>query len=560
MRKKLQQLIYGRNWSFWFTALLIMYFGRTQAQISIRVEPAVQLIDGNFPPYNELQAGDTIKLLPGNRELLILRNINGSPDKPIVITNAEGIAEINSNHYFGISIRKSSHFKLTGTGDPNEHYGIRILNVRGSGLSIGDYSSNFEIDHVEIGNTLYSGLIAKTEPDCDFQRSEFTQENTIIHDCYIHQAGNEGMYIGSSFYSGQTLQCNGKPVVVYPAVLDHVEVYNNRVEFSGWDGIQVSSANDAHIHHNVVKYDSQAKVDWQMTGITLGGGSNGSIHANLIEDGEGTGIFSNALGDVVIYNNIIRNPGKDNDKSSSDYGIYTTDQHALPGMHFEIFNNLILESRKAGIRMIHEQAESMHRIYNNAIVKSNLQSMSYPMEDLFIDIIGDVVNKSTNYCSAHPEALQLKSIQSSDYSLKRNSPLVDAGSIISRNDIQTDLAGNARLQGSGTDIGPIESAFDNPIMVAIHDSTLSSDIAFPNPVSVSEEIAAIQFDTQLPGLIAFVLIDEQGRQIEVLKEVYFENGHHFELIDATRLQKGFNYIQVRKPRHSSVIRILKQEQ
>lgn len=232
-------------------------------------------------------------LKPGRKSLLILRNLNGTSTAPIKIKNGKGLVEVNSSHYFGISIRKCNHIILSGKGDRSIKYGIKIDGVQGSGLSIGDFSSNFEVENIEVRNVRYSGIIAKTEPDCDFERNSFLQENTIIHDCWIYNSGNEGMYIGSSFYSGQTLQCNGSPKTVFPPLLKNVELYNNLVEYSGWDGIQVSSAVNTKIHNNKVLHDSQAQVNWQMTGIILGGGTTGSIYNNLIKDGEGTGIFSN---------------------------------------------------------------------------------------------------------------------------------------------------------------------------------------------------------------------------------------------------------------------------
>ena len=66
-----------------------------------------------------------------------------------------------------------------------------------------------------------SGIYGKDDPDCTFKstRDKFTQYNTIIHDCFITNTGDEGMYIGSSFYSGETLTCNGKDTLIFPHLL-----------------------------------------------------------------------------------------------------------------------------------------------------------------------------------------------------------------------------------------------------------------------------------------------------------------------------------------------------
>ena len=64
-----------------------------------------------------------------------------------------------------------------------------------------------------------------------------------IHDCYLHHIADEGFYIGSSKYTGQTIyQCD--EIVVLPHIIEGVSIYDNIVENTGWDGIQVSSAPD----------------------------------------------------------------------------------------------------------------------------------------------------------------------------------------------------------------------------------------------------------------------------------------------------------------------------
>ncbi|MBE7472392.1 MAG: hypothetical protein HS114_24955 [Anaerolineales bacterium] len=92
-----------------------------------------------------------------------------------------------------------------------------------AGAQIGDKSSDFELDHLEIANTSLAGIYAKTlancsngstniydhdgdgqthdDPDDIINRSTFTQYNSVLHDNYIHQVRAEGFYVGSSFYS-----------------------------------------------------------------------------------------------------------------------------------------------------------------------------------------------------------------------------------------------------------------------------------------------------------------------------------------------------------------------
>ena len=62
---------------------------------------------------------------------------------------------------------------------------------------MGDLSTNFEVDHIEIANTGFAGIISKTDPVCNLSknRGNFTQYQSVFHDNYIHNTSGEGMYM-----------------------------------------------------------------------------------------------------------------------------------------------------------------------------------------------------------------------------------------------------------------------------------------------------------------------------------------------------------------------------
>ena len=131
--------------------------------------------------------------------------------------NYKGAVIIDTDHYFGIAINNCRYIKFTGIGDINETYGFRVDRVSdGAGLGIVELSSDFEIDHVSIKDVLTAGIYAKTDPDCsgNVTREFFTQYNIIIHNNYIENTGVEGMYIGSTKYTGQTVSYNGKDTLL----------------------------------------------------------------------------------------------------------------------------------------------------------------------------------------------------------------------------------------------------------------------------------------------------------------------------------------------------------
>ena len=256
----------------------------------IIAETNVTVVDGTSSPYNQLQPGDTLFFRSGPKPYLLIRNFTGSPQKPIYFMNISGPVTIHTDHYYGIAIKNCKYIRLSGTGDTHNYYGFMITKVKnGAGLSVGELSSYFEIDHIRIDSVSIAGIYAKTDPDCSFTslRDKFTQYNTIFHDNYISHTGDEGFYIGSSFYSGETIHCNGKDTLVYPSLLSGVRVYNNIVRYSGWDGIQVGSAStNCQIFNNLVMFDSQAEVNWQMSGILIGGGSQCDCYNNYIYKGK----------------------------------------------------------------------------------------------------------------------------------------------------------------------------------------------------------------------------------------------------------------------------------
>jgi hypothetical protein len=510
-------------------------------------DSSVWVIDGQLNPYSSLQPGDTLLLKKGTRPFILLKNIRGTLKQPVIVINSEGPVEINSDHYFGISVRQSQFLKISGNGDENAQYGIRIFNRTGSGLSIGDFTSDIEVEYVEVGNSQHSGITAKTEPFCGFDRNTFIQENTSIHHCYVHDTGNEGMYIGSTFYQGQNVNCNGTSTVVLPPLLKNVEVHHNRVENTGWDGIQVASAINAKIHHNQVKYDSQQMADWQMTGITLGEGSTGAIYNNKILEGEGMGIYTKGLGDVAIFNNQVIRPGFKNNLPSGKYGIYIEGIASFPGMYFHIFNNLIVNPKFEGIRFLNAKAAPKNNIVNNVIVQDG--QLASNDNSRFINTMSQQVFVSNNYTTTDLSSVRFKNPMADDYEVEEGSTLIDGGYNLGLISVDYDFNDSARISGNSIDIGPFESEFHRN-----NSLDNNTEIVIPNPVSTLNK-TTINFNNPDAGWVEFVLVNQNGSEIKFLDRVYFDKGMQIKTISGSDLHPGLNYIVIRKRMTSSLVKI-----
>jgi hypothetical protein len=454
------------------------------------VDTAVSIVDATVSPYNMVQPGDTILFKAGKRSFIRIKNFTGNTDNPVIFMNDNGQVNIHTDHYYGISIVNCRFFRLTGTGDENNFYGIRISKVtNGAGIGIGGMSSDYEIDHVSIENCKSAGIYAKTDPDCSFTstRGNFIQYNTLIHDNYIGHVGTEGLYIGSTQYFGQTVKCNGVDTLLMPSLLEGVKVYKNIIEYSGWDGIQVSSAStDCHISDNIVLFDSQSEYYGQMSGIIIGGGSKCDCNNNFISQGKGQGIQVFGLAGEKIFNNIIIDAGRNFypiDTTRRVYGIFVTDISAQADSAFTIVFNTILNPKTDGIRFVSTVTKN-NLIASNAIINPGSYdyyengNTSFTGKDSYImlpDPSSDVRLKS-NYLARNSDSAKFAA---DGFSLLQGSPLINSAwteNMI----INFDYFHTARPYGATADIGAVEY---DPSVAGTSLQLISKPVLFPNPVT-----------------------------------------------------------------------------
>lgn len=453
------------------------------------VDTLTTVVDAYAPPFNAVQPGDTISFDAGWRPYILIRNFTGTIDKPVLFINGNGQVSIDTDHYYGISIQNCRFARLTGTGDAKNFYGFLISRVsNGTGIGIGNMSSDFEIDHVSIRNVLIAGIYAKTDPDCSLTstRDKFTQFNTVIHDNYIENAGNEGLYIGSTKYFGQVIHCGDKDTLLMPALLSGVRVYSNIIKYSGWDGIQVSSAStNCQVYDNLVLFDSQAGVYGQMSGIIIGGGSKCDCYNNFISEGKGDGIEIHGIAGLRVFNNIIIDAGRSfesMDTSQMKYGIYVTDVSAQQDSSFSIMFNTILNPKSDGIRFTSIKTRN-NLIASNAIINPGTfdfyqnGNTGFKGNDAYImltDSQADVLQKN-NYMARNSANA---GFAADGYSLLPGSVLINAAWGHTKN-IRFDYFHNPRPYGSGADIGAVEY---NPQTAGTTGEVISEPLLFPNPV------------------------------------------------------------------------------
>ena len=367
-------------------AIVFVFLSSLVMATSWPISEAEYIIDGKANFVN-VQPGDTL-ILEGQKNILIIRNLKGTPENPIVITNKAGrIFSINSTAGFGISIQGCSHIRLVGR-PINKVCGIQVTVPNGVGVGVGYFSENWEINGLEIGPTKAPGILAKTDPDCSFTstRDKFTQQGGKILSCYIHDTGTEGIYFGSSAYNGLSVRCGNEDTLLMPHLIYNAEVAHNLVKNTGWDAIQIASTLNSSVHHNTVINDSKVEQRSHMNGIIAGLGFSGHIYNNLILNGNGNGIFSMARDSLIIDNNIIINPGYAS-SNGGQYGIFLN-LESEESKWLQVNNNLIANPRyQAFHSSLHpnmEYAGFINNIisYNDSLTGNSQELISSPLTAL----------------------------------------------------------------------------------------------------------------------------------------------------------------------------------
>ncbi len=424
-----------------------------------------------------LQPGDTICLECGHRPFLQLKNFQGDSLDYITLINYGGQILIKNDTFYGFVLNNCKYFYLSGAGHPSYKYGIKVggTGPGSSGLSLDNLSTNFEVDHVEVCNTGFAGIMSKTNPRCDLttNRGFFTQYNTVFHDNYVHHTGGEGFYIGHSYYNGWPTTCNGEPDTLFPHDVVGLRVYDNIIDSTAYDAVQIDCAvEDCKVYNNMISYyglaDDAYGLYYGMTGIVVGGGSSGDYFNNVIADGKGSGFFVFGLGDVFVYNNLILRPGRNSGLTPGPpdhhhpYGIFCDDRTTIPGKSFNFINNHIISPRDIGIRIWSLLSEG-NRLYNNFVLDPGVKDWNIPRA--FIDVIAPSGTADTLSYNNHLDSTSFELIKNTyfvfadtgNYKSKPGSPLINAGiAVDSVNSIDFDFENVPRPQGEEYDVGCYE--------------------------------------------------------------------------------------------------------
>lgn len=458
---------------------------------------ALNIIDaGSFPTY---KPGDIFCINAGTYAEIRLSNFHGTADKPLIFKNCGGQAIIEGITYPGIQFRNSSFVRITGTGQDGLFYGIHIKKTKDgvAGISVQDLSTDFEIDHCEISNVGFAGIIAKTDPDCarpETWRENFTMRNLYFHDNYIHDTGGEGFYVGGTFgYESTKKHCdlngNGVLVDVFAHLLENVKISHNEIENTGWDGLQLNlTLVNAEISNNSIYGYGWKKEFAQNQGISLGSSTIKMYNNKVVQkpeyavpDSYGISMVSPFPGSYV-FNNVVAGSG--------DYGIWThvrTPSLMLgsydltkPENGIYYINNTVVNAGASGMFYNARDGSDargddfIHAFYNNLIVDPTTvytdgTFWKKPAE-AFIDYNDkeqkDFADLKNNLLSRDKAAIKFVDVASNNFGILTGSQAIDFGKDVSSLGVTFDFNTGARPVGAGFDAGAFEFGASNLAPVA----------------------------------------------------------------------------------------------
>ncbi|MGD1947130.1 MAG: T9SS type A sorting domain-containing protein [Croceivirga sp.] len=501
-------------------------------------------LNGIWASQVNYQPGDVICIPAGNYAGLRFYNFEGTETAPLTIINCGGQVVIDETNYSGLEFRNSKYIHVTGTGDSKHYYGIKIEGTSSwaMGVAIGDFSTDFEVDHVEVESAGFAGIMAKTDPICSnsatWRTSGFVMKNLDIHHNHIQNTGGEGIYIGFTLgYKLKTFRyCSGTPV--FGHWLENVDVHHNIVEQTGWDAIQLNLVNlNGKIRDNqILDYATEGR--WaQAFAISLGGGTY-EVYNNLIvngptETGAGIQLISGESGSK-IYNNVLVKP--------KEHGIFLHNRHVFDDVNegYYIVNNTIIEPQKAGV---HLNADIYYAVDPNDVNRKQDEVPSHFVNNLIVDPGYDFSNSNfwkkdqesyfdfnapstrdsllpniySNIMTRQIDTLGLNDTANDEYwPGSQTSSVVDVGHDVSAWGIVIDLENNSRPSGTAFDIGAYEYQVSGTSLRAAIPTNLESTTPleaktylYPNPSKTKFTL----YNPQIDGSVSLQITSSENKVI-----------------------------------------------
>ncbi len=399
----------------------------------------IDTIDGDR--YNFLP-GETICIEGGERDKLALKNVHGTSNESITITNCGSVVTIKNGG--SIDIDAVTNIRFTGTGITSENYGFQVIDANSNALSVNELSNHFEIDHVQIINAGNYGIYSKDDPrhDLSANKGHFTLENSTIHDIEIRNS-KRGIQIGHPRYQLGKVT-NGD--TLYPYAITNFKIKNVVLDtIYGGDGINIYGSVNTVIEDNKL-----TKIHG--VGVYPGTHSEIKLERNIIKHTGKEGFRNTGSGSAKLYNNVFYNTGTRGNYSAIKFPFQNANGNML-GNAIDIQYNTVIASSNASIHVVTgNQATENCIVSNNVFSEPNktLTSTSFPFVKINQQAMFTITNNNETLDVTN---LYLEDIGTENFNLTAQSPVINQG-IIAIGSI--DVIGNPRVVGGTPDIGAFE--------------------------------------------------------------------------------------------------------
>jgi len=342
----------------------------------------VTVTNDSFSP--PAQGGDTLIIEAGRTKHIEFAGLTGANGNPITIKNPSdakiSITEtMTAAPYGSITFRTGCRYiVLDGSNYSSTTYGIYLQNGH-FGIRLHE-SEDIEIKYIEIRDTLYPGIQGQ---DGTWTATQDI-ENIKIHNCYIHDIGTEGIYLGNSSFDPAN----------HPS-LKECKIYSNIIEDCGWDCIQLGGADQGtnEIYKNYCKNCGTDGAAGQTFGIIMGRSSICDIYQNMVINAYTAGIRTGAVTKQCdIHDNVIIDSGTygiGNDSSTTGQTIINNtvvnrdtsvvNCHGIAtraGMDLgEVRYNLVVGSGKAG------QISTSYSVNQDNLTSNSISGMYFENAD-----------------------------------------------------------------------------------------------------------------------------------------------------------------------------------
>jgi hypothetical protein len=336
------------------------------------------------------EPGDVICLEEGTRPHLLIKNIHGDIQNPIVIRSAWSQTFIDSTHTYGFVLWDSSHVVIDGSSSENQ-FGLKMRWIRWFILSLW-WTHDVVVRNVEFlwawhDQQRTTAIELKSDPRCEspYYKWNRTLRNVQVYDNYMHDL-TQWVY---AWYTRPYREFDCWTQTIMSHTIENIDIFDNTFDNIWQDAIQVTNAtSDCTIYNNVITNTALNDVDAQWSAITVWWWSSCDVYSNIIRNSIYSPWILFFWYEWDVYDNFLFDIWVNRHNGTTDW-IFVDDRsdESLHGRSVNIYSNTMINVTRSWIR------------YANLYTRNNV------IADNLVILWRDIVTWSTyHWTHDEPEA------------------------------------------------------------------------------------------------------------------------------------------------------------